>query len=283
MKKLSVLAAAIVAVSTLAFAAPVFADSPGQLASGPDLYQVRNVTKNTGYSSSVAAACDETVKFSIKLANSEFGLLTNVNVKAPLNGTMTASATNAANQTTSVSGSVSVSVPANGTLTYVPGSTVNLDVNGNQIKTLADGITTTGVNKGNLNGSTREFVQFQAKVNCEKPEPPKDIKVCELATKKIITIKENQFDSSKHSKNLADCAKPGEITVCELSTKKVITIKENEFDASKYSKDLSKCEETPVTPEELPNTGAGDIVALFAAVTAAGAIAHRYVWSRRNS
>ena len=37
---------------------------------------------------------------------------------------------------------------------------------------------------------------------------------------------------------------------------------------------------TPATPTELPNTGAGDVLGLFAGVTAAGAFAHRFV-SRR--
>jgi hypothetical protein len=246
MKKLYALVAALVAVPMFAFAMPVFADSPGSLATGPDLYQVRNVTKNGAYASNVSAACNETVKYSIKLANSEFGLLTNVIVKASLTGgNMTASATNAANQNTNVGANLTVTVPQNATLTYVAGSTVNLNANGGLIANLPDGITTAnGVNKGNLNGSTREFVQFQAKVTCETPEVPKDIKVCELATKKVITIKENQFDATKHSRNLDDCKTPEvpkDITVCELATKKVITIKENQFDASKHSKNLNDC------------------------------------------
>lgn len=165
MKKFALVAAALAVAPSLALAAPVFADSPGQLASGPDLYQVRNVTKNGSYSSSANATCGDVVKYSIKLANSEFGLLTNVTVKAALSGSMTASATNAANQTTSVSGNVTVNVDK-GNLVYVPGSTVNLNVSGGHIKNLPDGITAGGVNKGNLNGSTREFVQFQAKVEC---------------------------------------------------------------------------------------------------------------------
>lgn len=171
MKKLVLVAAALAAAPSLAFTAPVLADSPGSLASGPDLYQVRNVTKNGGYASSASATCGDVVKYSIKLANSEYGLLTNVTVKAPLSGAMTATATNAANQQTSVSGNVTVNVEK-GKLAYVAGSTQNLDVNGGLIKTLPDGITTSGVNKGNLNGSTREFVQFQAKVVCETQPTP---------------------------------------------------------------------------------------------------------------
>jgi len=131
----------------------------------------------------------------------------------------------------------------------------------------------------------------KAQVKFKTPEPPKEIKVCELATKKIVTIKESDFDSSKYSKNLDDCKeevkkikvcelktgnivtikeedfddqkysknlddckKPEEkkIEVCELATKKVIEIKESDFDSSKHSKDLSDCDETPVTPPEQP-------------------------------
>jgi hypothetical protein len=284
MKKLAFLAAALAFVPSLAMTAPVFADSPGQLASGPDLYQVKNVTKGTAYGSTASATCGDVLKYSIKLANSEFGLLTNVTVKAAMSGSMTASATNAANQTTSVSGSVTVNV-AQGNLVYVPGSTVNLNVNGGHIKNLADGITTTGVNKGNLNGSTREFVQFQAKVNCEVPEVPKDITVCELATKKIITIKENQFDASKHSKNLNDCKEvvPGKITVCELATKKVITINENDFDSAKHSKDLNKCAEVlGTTPTVIASTGPTSTIAAMFGLSSVAAAATYYVRSRRN-
>jgi uncharacterized repeat protein (TIGR01451 family) len=39
--------------------------------------------------------------------------------------------------------------------------------------------------------------------------------------------------------------------------------------------------ETPGTPEELPNTGAGNVIALFAAASVAGAVAHRLFLARR--
>lgn len=39
--------------------------------------------------------------------------------------------------------------------------------------------------------------------------------------------------------------------------------------------------QTPPTTTTLPNTGAGDVIGIFAAVTVAGALAHRYVWVRR--
>lgn len=75
---------------------------------------------------------------------------------------------------------------------------------------------------------------------------------------------------------------PGDITVCELATKKIVTIKESDFDSSKYSKNLDDCKETPpVTPPELPHTGAGDgIVAALGLGSIVAGVAY-YIASRR--
>ena len=91
--------------------------------------------------------------------------------------------------------------------------------------------------------------------NCVKsltvvPSEPNTIQVCELATKKIITIKETDFDASKHSKNLEDCKEE----MCPIPGKEHLP------------KDSPDCVETPVTPPttlpttpekpaELPTTG----------------------------
>ncbi len=76
------------------------------------------------------------------------------------------------------------------------------------------------------------------------PKPPKpvvkDIQVCEIATKKIITIKEDQFNPAAHSKNLEDC-KVVIIEVCDLTTQSVIKIDEKEFDSKKHSKNVKDC------------------------------------------
>lgn len=107
--------------------------------------------------------------------------------------------------------------------------------------------TTTMVNKATVetdNGSKHDTATVIVKKTCE--EPPKKIKVCELATKKIIEIDEKNFDSSKHSKNLDDCKeKPVYIKVCELKTKQIITIDEKNFDSAKHSKNLEDCKEQP--------------------------------------
>ena len=129
------------------------------------------------------------------------------------------------------------------------------------------------------------------------PEPtpePKKIEVCELETKKIITIKESELDKTKHSSNYNDCATapvPGEREVCELESKNIITIKENEFDDKKHSEDRNDCKEevtpeivkaaavvkTEALPEQLPETGPAEtILKLFGAASLAAASVYYY-------
>jgi len=110
------------------------------------------------------------------------------------------------------------------------------------------------------------------------------IKVCELATKKIITINKSAFDSSKHSKNLNDCKVTppvlGSIQVCELSTKTLITIKETEFDSAKHSKNFNDCEEE--APQVIAVTGPETMVAGLFGSSALGYGAYSYAQSRRQ-
>lgn len=277
----SLLALLALPIIALVPSAQVFADSPGQLSNGATNYEVKNVTKNGSYSQSTSAACGETVKYSVLLANSDYGLLKNLTVKADLgSGTISASATNAAGATTSVSGKVTVSLPAGGTLAYVNGSTVRITSDGKTTTNLPDGIVSGGVNAGELNGSTQTFVQFQAKVNCVVP--PKDITVCRLSDKTIVTIKENEFDSSKYSKDLNDCkaVEEGKIKVCRLNDKTIVTIKESEFDSKKYSKDLNDCKEAE-TPPVIPSTGPAEIIGSLAGTSALGYGAYTYAASKR--
>ena len=115
------------------------------------------------------------------------------------------------------------------------------------------------------------------------PNLPKEITVCELATKKYpVTIKESEFDSSKHSKNPEDCkVAPETIKVCVISTKETAVINKADYDETKHTTDFSKCEDTPVTPPELPTTGAGEnIVAIVGLGAMIASIAY-YAASRR--
>lgn len=158
-------------VSVLAFSgSSVSAASAGQLAGG-DNYVVKNVTKAGTYANSVSATCNEEVKFSMQLSNTQFGALNNVNLKATLpsaGGTSTATATTDLGGATGTSDTASVTLGANQTINYEAGSTVLYDDSGNVIRTLSDGVTGGGVDLGTIEGSTTKFVNFKAKINCEE-------------------------------------------------------------------------------------------------------------------
>lgn len=116
--------------------------------------------------------------------------------------------------------------------------------------------------------------------NLKDCETVEKIVVCELATKKIVTINKNDFDAKKHSKNLEDCKQPVHIIVCDLATKKSITINEADFDAKKHSTDFTAC--TPVTtPPELPKTGMGENIVAIIGLGAMIASIGYYIASRR--
>ena len=244
MKKLTSLVAALVMVPVLFASAPVYADSPGQLSNGATNYKVRNVTTNGAYGQTITAACNDTVKYSVTVSNSDFGKLTNVTVKANLaSGAINASATTATSTTTSVSGTATVSTT--GTLEYVTGSTVRYEEDATTMTAKADGVTGAGVNVGDLNGSTAIFVQWQAKVKCDTTTP--------------VTIQ-----------------------VCDLTTKKVITIKETDFNSAKHSKDLTKCN-AATTTTTLVKTGPADTAAIVAGVVALATVAYAWVLRRQNA
>jgi len=170
MKKLALFAVLVAIAVPSLFAPSAFAESAGQLAGGTNIYQVRNVTTNTDYSQAASVKCGETVKYSIKLSNTEYGLLSNINAKASLtSGTANVSATNSENQTVTTSGKVTVTLEK-GSLNYIAGSTQVVEADGKAV-TVADGIVASGVNVGNLNGSTHKYVQFQAKLDCPTTPP----------------------------------------------------------------------------------------------------------------
>lgn len=134
------------------------------------------------------------------------------------------------------------------------------------------------------NGSKSDTADVTVKKDC------KYIKVCELATNKIVTIDESKFDSSKHSRDLNDCKEtptPEQMKVCDLTSKEIVTIDEADFDATKHSKDLNDCEEvvtpptTPETPTELPVTGPAETVLSVLGLGTVIAAASYYVASRR--
>lgn len=206
---------------------------------------------------------------------------------------------------------------------YTAGTTYLVNTtNPNGLK-VDDSITTAnGMNIGNYTGNAGAYVKFSAKVADNSHLPacgantltntirvetdfgyktdtanvtvnktcvqPKQIQVCELATGKIVTINESDFNSSKQSKNLNDCApKPGMINVCDMTTKQVISIKTTDFDSKKYSKNVADCVTTPTTPvtpttpTELPHTGPAETVMSIVGLGSLIAASAYYIASRR--
>lgn len=224
-------------------------------------------------------------------------------------------------------------------LTYVAGSTMYSSSKTNNQWTTAgsDKLTTDGINFGTFLPGGALYVKFTAKVNedkglcdtkdlvntakaitengtktddasvtvdqkCEPPVEDKDVKVCEIATGKIITIKESELKANSElyaDKDSDKCKKTPEpedkdVTVCKIETGAIVTIKESELKANPKlyaDKDSEKCKPTPpkppVTPEEpvtkLPETGvdlgaAGSLVGAGALTYAA----YAYYVSRRT-
>jgi uncharacterized repeat protein (TIGR01451 family) len=321
MKRLNRLVAAVAFVPVVAISSSALAGSVGQLGGG-DTYQVKNVTQNTAYSNNVTAACGDIVEYSMELGNTGFGTLTNVTLKATLpeaGGTSTATATTDQGGTTGTSDTASVSLASGTTQSLENGTTILYGDHGNVITTLPDTITS-GVNIGTLNGSTTEFVNFKAKVSCPTPPPP--VYTCDLlsiTTGDNRTVKISAFNTT--AKNGASF-KNGDINWGDNSssnglnpvvgkthqyskdgTYTIVGTAHFDVNGSDKTATSAACEQqvtfkggtttvTPPTqpstpgapaPTELVNTGAGNVAGLFAAVTAASAVAYRLVISRRLS
>jgi hypothetical protein len=235
-KTLILSTAAAVIMPAAGLTVPAMASSPGQIGGG-DIYKIKNLTQNTKYSTQASAnACDE-LEYSLTLHNPGYGQITNVITKATLPAG--ASTSNTSNATITYSDGIGSPVNASATvnlttaqsISYENGTAKLFDGSGNVIKALPDGITSGGVNIGSLNGSTTEYVNFKAKVNC--PTPP----------------------SCKTTPSL-----------CPPST------------PPKTPPSTPPAQTPPTT---LVNTGPGDVIGIFSAVTIAGALGYRLYLSRR--
>lgn len=115
--------------------------------------------------------------------------------------------------------------------------------------------------------------------NCSKKltiAPPEKVSVCEIETGKTVQVDKN-YDRSKYSENYADC----ETKVCDTKKKEIVTIRKNEFDSSRHSHDEKDCEEEQPVPM-LPQTGAGDLVGAGLGIGGTIVAASYYVASRRD-
>jgi uncharacterized repeat protein (TIGR01451 family)/LPXTG-motif cell wall-anchored protein len=129
-------------------------------------------------------------------------------------------------------------------VSYVAGSSLIANATtGGQYKPTLDGITTNGYNAGSYQPKGNVYFKFSAKVAA------KEALACGVNTLKNIARATTGAGYKEDDATVTvnkEC-EPGQITVCELSTKKLITIKESQFDSSKHSKDLGLCVELPQT------------------------------------
>ena len=233
----------------------------GQIEGG-NIYRVRNVSTNGSFTDPATGTCNNTFQFRVRVHNPGPDPLANVNVMATLPSTTSAShssqvtiSSSDANPT-SVTDTAGITLDQAAKLNYIGGSTQLLDPNGTVLSTLPDTILTSGVNIGTVGVSVQQlrFVQFQVNAECTTP--------------------------------------PAQITVCEIATKKIVTINENQFDSAKYTRDLSVCSEsaTPPTPTKptvvlasaLPNTGPEGVAFAAAAASGLGAAGYQLYLRRRK-
>lgn len=177
-------------------------------------------------------------------------------------------------------------------LEYVTGSSYLKNASNPTAKKVSDNlVAASGINIGNYTDGSNAFVKFSAKVNT------KDLVCGKNTLKNVASAHTNNGSKSDDAIVVVnkEC-EPGKITVCELATKKSITIKETDFDAKKHSKDFSKCADTPVvppvtppvtpptpptTPPELPQTGLGENIVALTGLGSLIASAAYYIASRR--
>ena len=314
-------AALLLSVTPLAFAI-----GEGQIEGG-DIYRIRNITKNTGFSNTQTAdRCNE-VQYKIRLHNPGPGIVSGVNVRVNLPqtastvnvSTATISGQNMQPSTTTATATLNISTAE--TVSYISGSTQLLDTNSNVLQNLPDGIIGGGVTVGTVGVSIQEirFVQFRANIGCPPPPPVVSSGVCSLLTLDVVNQRERevratlagQTDNATITayridfgdgtvKNEATAthkyARDGTYTVTGTVTIRLADGSVVERTATSCQRQITfKPDEPPVVPPvtppttppvtpasvtKLPDTGPGDITAIFLVVSSLGSIGY-YVVSRR--
>lgn len=313
--------AAWMLLASLAHVPVAIAAGTGQIEGGPDVYLVKDLTSNGAYGDNITAgACDE-LEYSIRLHNSGFTAVNNINVKVALpsaastSNTSTVTATYTDGIVPSTTDTTTVNFAAAQSISYESGTTQLFDGNGQLVGGQPDGITGSGIGLGSLNGSTTEFVNFKAKVNC--PTPPAytcdafditsdvnrnvKISVFKATAVKDVTFTNAVVDWGDSSTPLTSAspvgqthqyAKDGTYTLTATAHFALIA---NGQDLTASGPACTKqvsfstpgkpgtTTPTPAQPTTLVNTGPGEVVGLFAGVSALGAFAHRWMLGRRLS
>lgn len=199
--------------------------------------QVRKEGDTGSYKKSIDVNPGDTVNYMMTVKNTGNANLTNVNLQDQL---------------------------PNG-VTMVPGTAAILDSNNPNSASLQDGdkITSSGVNIGAFAPGSNAYVVFDAKVADNDNLPvcgPNTLTNTAIATPEGQSSKQDTADVTVNR----TCA-PGKINVCDLTSRQVVVINESDFDSSKYSKNLADCTSVPT---ELPKTGIDTGIAAFAGIGA---------------
>lgn len=175
-------------------------------------------------------------------------------------------------------------------VTYVAGSTVLANSNNPTGKAINDEVVTNGINIGTYTAGSNAWVRFSAKVADNA-----SLKTCGANTlKNTATVKTgfgNKSDTATVTVNKT-CEAGKDVTVCEISSKTVITISGEQQKAHPElyeSKDSKTCKpaapvkpETPAKTQELPHTGFALSALSLAGVGALSYAGYMYISSRRG-
>ncbi|HRN97659.1 MAG TPA: DUF11 domain-containing protein [Candidatus Saccharibacteria bacterium] len=177
--------------------------------------QVR-IAGQTAWSESVNANIGDTVEYQIKYQNTGETVQNNVVVKDFLPNS----------------------------LSYIKGSTYLKNGNNPTPKNVSDNLMTSGgINIGGYNPGAAGYLKFSAKVvGSEALECGKNT----LVNKEQTIVDNGYLEDTANVVVNKEC-QPGDVSVCVLATKKIVTINESDFDSKTMSKDLSDCVELPHT------------------------------------
>lgn len=147
---------------------------------GGDIYRVRNLSKGTNFTDPAMADKCDYLQYRVRIHNpGPDAALENVVVKAVIPAeastrnvsTVTITASNA--NPGSRSDTATVNLPSAQKISYIPGSSQLLDANGGVISRVGDVVSGVNIGKVGVSVNQKRFVQFKAKVDCSKPQPPK--------------------------------------------------------------------------------------------------------------
>lgn len=133
-------------------------------------------------------------------------------------------------------------------VSYVADSTY-LHTAKNGTRKVADGITTNGLNIGDYAAGANAFIKFTAVLN-KNVELECGTNTFKNVVKTVTAVSSKTDTADITTSKKCDEEQPKKITVCEVKSNKIISIKESEFDASKHSKDLKDCELPHTGPAE---------------------------------